>query len=173
MSHTAATGAVGCRWSDELASFLVAFSQHLVRRRLVAQAQATFAGAPEVRLADEDVVPVARTLVALALSAMYHKSVSLRSAALETLTNFVYFVPHDVLPAILRRFWEAMEASNSVHQISSSIRCLAGVLWLQWFSKPPCIRGCCLGVCSVCRSRLAASQHSFVQAWCGPCCWWV
>jgi hypothetical protein len=84
------------------------------------------------------VTPIASTLVSLALSAMYHKNSSLRAAALETLTNLVYFVPEDVLAPLLRRFYEAMEASNSVHQISSSIRCLSGTC-----TGCPSLQACC------------------------------
>ena len=113
-----------CSWSEELASFLAGFTQHLVRRRLPRQASAGWPGTTQ--LPREAVAPVATELISLALSAMYHKNGNLRVAAVETLTNLVYFAPQPVLRPVLQRFWEALEAANSVHQISSAIRNLSG-----------------------------------------------
>jgi Proteasome-substrate-size regulator, mid region len=111
-------------WSEELSSFLSGFSHHLVRRRLPRQAHTDVPLA--TRLPPAAIAPVATELVPLALAAMHHKTRSMRNAALETLTNYVYFAPQRVLRAVLTRFWEALEATNSVHQISGAIRTLAG-----------------------------------------------
>ena len=95
-----------------------------MRRRLPRQASAGWPGTTQ--LPREAVAPVATELISLALSAMYHKNGNLRVAAVETLTNLVYFAPQRVLRPVLQRFWEALEAANSVHQISSAIRNLSG-----------------------------------------------
>jgi hypothetical protein len=99
-----------------------------VRRRLPGEASASWQGARSTRITPSTVAPVAETLVELALAAMHHKSDSLRAAAAEVITNFVYFVPQQVLRAVLRRFYEALESSNSTHQLVMAITCLAGVV---------------------------------------------
>ena len=134
-ANCALSSATFCRWSDELGRFLTGMTTHLIRRRLVEQAQPDFPGVAAVTLSSDDLKPIARTLMSLALPAMYHKSATLRTSALDALVNCVYVLPQEVLSLSLQRFWEAMEASNSVHQISSSIRFVASthsllVAWL-------------------------------------------
>jgi hypothetical protein len=115
------------RWSQDLAHFLSGFAHSLVRRRLPSEAAPTWRGDPSMRVSTTTVASVAETLVELALAAMHHKSDALRVAAAEVITNFVYFVPQFVLRAVLRRFYEALESSNSTHQLVMAITCLAGV----------------------------------------------
>ena len=59
---------------------------------------------------------------------MHHKSGTLRTAAMGAMANLVYFAPGRVVRVALERFWEAMEAANSVHQIAMAIRWVASAL---------------------------------------------
>lgn len=98
-----------------------------MRRRLVAEADAAWKGNPALKLDPAKLQPVISVLLQLALPALHHKSGSLRGASLEVLSNAVYVEPDMVLPVLVQRFHEALEASDSVHQISGSIRALCCV----------------------------------------------
>lgn len=115
-----------CRWCDQLSDWLDSLSWYLMRRRLQAEASQAWQGNPSHKLDYARLGPVITVLLKLAEPALYHKNGSLRSASLEVLSNAVYLQPDLVLPVIVRRFQEALAASNSVHQISSSIRALSG-----------------------------------------------
>lgn len=97
-----------------------------VRRRVPRQAHTPVPAA--TTLAPAAIEPSANQVLDLCLAAMHHKSGTLRNAALGTMSNLVYFLPRRVIRAALERFWEAMEAANSVHQISMSIRWIASAL---------------------------------------------
>jgi hypothetical protein len=83
-------------------------------------------GCDQFRLDVRALGPVMRIFLKLAEPAMYHKSSSLRQAALEVLSNAVYVSPEIVLPVVVRRFRDAMTATDSVHQLAGAIRALSG-----------------------------------------------
>lgn len=97
-----------------------------MRRRLPAEASPSWQGSPDHKLDHAALAPVIEVLLKLAEPAMYHKNNGLRAASLEVLSNAVYLQPDLVLPVVVQRFQEALSASNSVHQIASSIRSLSG-----------------------------------------------
>ena len=111
-----------------MSDWLDSLSWYLMRRRLTAEASASWVGSPCRKLDRNALTPVIKVLLQLAEPAMYHKNGGLRSASLEVLSNAVYLQPDLILPVVVRRFQEALAASNSVHQISSSIRALSGTL---------------------------------------------
>lgn len=119
-----------CSWSDQFADFLDSASWYLMRRRLLWEADADWAGDQALKLDPSKLQDVISLLLKLALPALHHKSSSLRSASLEFLSNAMYVEPDIVLPIVVQRFHEAMEASDSVHQLSSSIRVLCCALLL-------------------------------------------
>lgn len=95
-----------------------------MRRRLQWEASAAWQGDPAHKLDPSKLQPVISLLLQLALPALHHKSGSLRAASLELLSNAMYVEPDIVLPVVVQRFHEALEASDSVHQLSGSIRLL-------------------------------------------------
>lgn len=115
------------RWCDQLSDWLDSLSWYLMRRRLQAEASEAWQGNPECKLDYTRLGPVITVLLKLAQPALYHKNGGLRSASLEVLSNAVYLQPDLVLPVVVKRFQEALAASNSVHQISSSIRAFSGM----------------------------------------------
>eukprot|EP00892_Ulva_mutabilis_P003225 jgi/Ulvmu1/12903/UM098_0091.1 len=112
-------------WCDQLSDWLDTLSWYLMRRRLPAEASDAWQGSPNRKLNYDRLGPVVTVLLKLAQPAMYHKNGGLRSASLEVLSNAAYLQPDTVLPLVVQRFQEALAASNSVHQISSSIRALS------------------------------------------------
>lgn len=97
-----------------------------MRRRLPAEAAPSWQGSPGRKLDRAALAPAIAVLLKLAEPAMYHKNNGLRAASLEVLSNAVNLQPDVVLPVVVQRFQEALSASNSVHQIASSIRSLSG-----------------------------------------------
>lgn len=99
-----------------------------MRRRLQWEANSSWEGDPAYKLDPSKLQPVISLLLQLALPALHHKSSSLRAASLELLSNAMYVEPDSVLPVVVHRFHEALEASDSVHQLSGSIRVLCCTL---------------------------------------------
>lgn len=95
-----------------------------MRRRLLWEAHPDWQGDPAYKLDPTKLQPIISSLLQLALPAVHHKSSSLRAASHELLSNAMYVEPDIVLPVIVQRFHEALEASDSVHQLSGSIRVL-------------------------------------------------
>lgn len=115
-----------CRWCNQLSDWLDSLSWYLMRRRIPGEAAPEWRGSPGRRLDKPALTPIITVLLKLAEPAMYHKNNGLRSASLEVMSNAVYLEPDLVLPVVVQRFQEALAASNSVHQISSSIRAFSG-----------------------------------------------
>lgn len=113
-------------WSDALGAFLDALASHL-SRRLDAECQPAWSGSAAVRLATEPtaIAPVVEAVLRLAEPAVFHKSSSMRVAALECLPVAAYLLPQRVLPGVVNRLFLALDASDSVHQLATSIRALS------------------------------------------------
>jgi Proteasome-substrate-size regulator, mid region len=145
-----------------MSEFLDSLSWYLMRRRLVAEADDKWRGHPSVRLDPAALQPVIAVLLQLALPSMYHKSGSLRASSLEALSNAVYVEPDLVLPVIVQRFHEALEASDSVHQISAAIRTLSCAL-----CSLLCCAACCAVRCVAYCALLCTSSPGTARAYSG------
>ena len=152
-------GVCECRWSDQFSDFVDSSAWYLMRRRLQWEASADWQGDPAHKLDPSKLQPVISLLLQLALPALHHKSGSLRAASLELLSNAMYVEPDIVLPVVVQRFHEALEASDSVHQLSGSIRLLccafsppskfpaSGPLCLCYLAS--CTYSCCWCLCFI------------------------
>jgi hypothetical protein len=112
------------RWSEQFADFLDSATWYLMRRRLQWEAHPQWDGDPAYKLDASKLKPALSLLLQLALPSLHHKSATLKAASMEFLSNAVYVEPDMVLPVIVQRFHEALEARDSVHQLSGSIRAL-------------------------------------------------